>query len=295
MRRSLRSPAALLALLVLSLVAGRTAAQTAGQGTDPLDALALSDPRLRPSQLLEPFEAVRASLAPQVADGWAGFLRRTGAAWTAQVNRQSGWIESAEGGSIPSTGLPALERTARGFLPQVAPLLGLHPNEMVLNTSRSGQPADHLWIVDFDVHRGGLPVDGARVVFRVNNGHLVQLGTENLPSPDAAVPEARIGRTEALARLADHVGGFSAADTFFDGGSLHLLPVAGKGGRGLALVWQLGFRRAGSTGTWRARVDATSGELLEFLDINRYAEVLGGVYPVSPAVGPETVLPARRR
>jgi hypothetical protein len=38
-------------------------------------------------------------------------------------------------------------------------------------------------------------------------------------------------------------------------------------------------------------VDATTGELLELLDINRYAQVLGGVFASSPVIAPETVLP----
>ncbi len=42
------------------------------------------------------------------------------------------------------------------FLPRVAPLLGVDPASLVLNQGRSGQPADHLWFVDFDVE-----IDGA--------------------------------------------------------------------------------------------------------------------------------------
>ncbi|HYU32499.1 MAG TPA: fibronectin type III domain-containing protein, partial [Thermoanaerobaculia bacterium] len=82
----------------------------------------------------------------------------------------------------------------------------------------------------------------------------------------------------------------------------HLLPVARLdghfsdgfapgNGRGLALVWQLTFRRRGETGTWRARVDATTGQLLELVDSNLYGKVNGGVYTLSPAVGSEVVLP----
>jgi hypothetical protein len=41
-------------------------------------------------------------------------------------------------------------------------------------------------------------------------------------------------------------------------------------GRGLARVWQFVFERRGVIGTFRARVDATNGELLEFRDISEY-------------------------
>ncbi len=97
-------------------------------------------------------------------------------------------------------------------------------------------------------------------------------------------------RNQALKTLAAYVGGFGAADVFLDGGSQRLIPMAladsrfpdgferGKG-RGLARVWQFLFRRAGDHGTWRARIDATSGKMIEFRDINDYAtaQVAGGV------------------
>src|SRR6185436_17481036 len=156
---------------------------------------------------------------------------------------------------------------------------------------------------DFDVKRSGRIVEGARVVFRVSQGNLVQLGAESLPAPGRAAPaQESVRREEALATLAARIRGFQAADTFLDGGSLHLLPVAltdprfAEGfepgqGRGLALVWQFEFRRQKETGTWRARIDAVSGELLELVDTNKYARAHGGVYPVSWRASPETVLP----
>ncbi|NJL71741.1 MAG: hypothetical protein HC888_09025 [Candidatus Competibacteraceae bacterium] len=41
------------------------------------------------------------------------------------------------------------------------------------------------------------------------------------------------------------------------------------------------MERRGERGSWRAQVDARSGELLSFADANRYAWVRGGVYPVT--------------
>ena len=47
-------------------------------------------------------------------------------------------------------------------------------------------------------------------------------------------------------------------------------------------------------GTWRARVDAATGEVLELSDINDYAaaQVTGGTYLNSPTTGSEVVRPA---
>jgi hypothetical protein len=151
--------------------------------------------------------------------------------------------------------------------------------------------ADHLWLVDFDVEIDGFAVEGARVVFRVNNGNLIQFGTENLPAPGGRAPSEDIGRKAALSILADHIGGFSALDTFVDGGTQRLIPLATGNGRGLARVWSFVFQRRGSRGTWRARIDAATGEILEFQDVNAYAQVNGGVHPSSYVFADETVLP----
>ncbi len=107
-----------------------------------------------------------------------------------------------------------------------------------------------------------------------------------------------------MAMVSKYIGGLSAADALLDSGSLHLLPAnvqstraadgfAFGAGRGLVSVWQLTFRRDGVIGTWRARVNASTGALLELADVNDYtsAQVTGGVYQSSPANGPEIVRP----
>ena len=57
------------------------------------------------------------------------------------------------------------------------------------------------------------------------------------------------------------------------------------------MAWQLSFRRKEETGTWQARIDAATGELLELRDVNVYGRVTGGVFPESSTVGGETILP----
>lgn len=295
---------------LLLLTAGSLSAQVPRQGGDALSALAFSDSRLKPASAIEPLEAAQASLSPEVRSSWAGFQAASPVRWQAYVDRRTGHLESAVGGGLRwysgTTDLKALESAARAFLPRIAPLLGIDaadlPASLELDRGRSGKPSDHLWYVDFNVRRGGLIVEGARVVFRVSNGNLVEIGAENLPSPHAAVPAARIDRAQALAALTAFVGGFSAADSFVDGGSLHLLPAnlsdpgfaagfAPGDGRGLALVWEISFVRRGITGTWRARIDAETGQVVEFLDLNRYGQATGGAFSISPTTTPEAAYP----
>jgi hypothetical protein len=177
---------------------------------------------------------------------------------------------------------------ARREIDLLGPALGAGNKDLVLSSGRSGHPADHLWFIDFDLVREGLVVEGAHVVFRVNNGNLIELGSEYLPSPGTQVPPTTINRAKARAVLSKYIGGLKAADQLVDAGSLHLLPAnvgspksargyeAGRGRR-IVKVWQFTFRRPGVIGTFRARIDATTGKLIEFQDVNRYAQVTGGV------------------
>jgi hypothetical protein len=320
-----------LTLLVLlsALVAAPAMAQVAKQGNDVLSSLAFVHEKLNAAEQVEPIEHVRAIADKSLQNGWEAFRIGVGpvADWKATIDKRTGLVSLAEGGNVawvpgrgnqmttadlggllkskPQVDLEVMDSIARGYLPRVKSFLGVDPNQLVLNHGRSGQPASHVWFVDYDVVRDGMVVEGARVVFRVNNGNLVQYGTENLPALNAKVPPTRLSKKQALAAISQFVGGFQVGDSFRDAGSLHLLPAAipsartAEGyeygnGRGLAKVWQFVFHRDGVMGTWRARVDASKGEVLELTDINDYvsAQATGGTYLNSPTTGSEVVRPA---
>jgi hypothetical protein len=284
-------------------------------GRGGLSALAFSHEKLRSAEHVVPLE--RAASAKSIQDGWEAFRLGAGpeAKWQASVDERTGLISFAEGGNLPwipghgnrmtlqdlagdrkrkidRVDLDVLDSVARSFLPRVTEMIGVDPAELALSRGRSGQPAGYLWFVDYDVVRDGLPVEGARVLFRVNNGNLIQFGSENLPSPGAIVPPTRLTKRQARAAVAAYLGGFQKGGTFQDDGSLHLIPVGtADGGRGLAKVWQIVLRREGETPTWRARVDATTGEVVELIDVNQYAETNGGVYLESPSTTLEVTRP----
>ncbi|HWM91987.1 MAG TPA: hypothetical protein VN493_14585 [Thermoanaerobaculia bacterium] len=300
----------IVAILGLAASAAGLQAQAIPSDDNPLRSLTFASERLATGSKIELVQDVQGILPAKVRDGWTSFVLGAGGEWAGYVDLRSGQIESLVGSGIPwipgrgnslspaniaihLAGRPAvdvnvLERVTRSFLPRVAPLLGVDSGSLALNRERSGQTAAHLWRISFDVIRGGATVEGARVTFHVNSGNLIDLGVENLPSPGALPPTPKVKREAALKILADHVGGFSSVDTFQDGGSYHVIPVAledarfaegfeiGKG-RGLTGVWQFTFVREGVNGTWRGRVDAVTGELLDFVDLNHYAYVNGGI------------------
>lgn len=303
MRNGWRASTLAVGALVAALAVAPAMAQLAPEGRDTLNLLSFTNERLTPTRDIAGLESSEAAASGALLRAWDAAAAGLPGNWRAEIDRRSGKVEFAEGAGfamVPGRGntlrgaapsMASLEAAARAFLPRVSALLGVDGETLSLNAARSGQPGDHVWFVDFDVIRGGLPIDGARVVFRVNNGNLIQFGTENLPSPNTPTPAFALSAKQALQVVEAYIGGFWPQDTFRDGGSAHLLPVAvadGKfaegyeagRGRGLAAVWQFVFNRPGVTGTWRARVDATSGELLDFYDVNDYAKaaVTGGAY-----------------
>ncbi len=310
--------AALFAAGFSAVLPGTAAAQVVKEKTSALDALSVRSERMNLSGAIDSIDALASALAPEVNNNWNQF-RAVHGEWTAAIDSRNGLIASADGAGIawvPGRGnrltnadiaqylggrskpdLSVMEAIARKFVAENAKLVGVDAASLVLNSGRSGGPADYLWFVDFDVVRAGIPVDNARVVFRVNHGNLIQWGTEYVPTADVAVPKVVISQRTALANLASYVGGINpATDTMIENGTLRLVPtsrVDGKFGKGYDLtnIYQFSFRRDGVMGTWRAKIDANSGEILEFADTNDYAQASGGIYQNSPTVGAEIVRP----
>src|SRR5581483_5565069 len=170
---------------------------------------------------IEPLDNVRSVTTKSLQNGWEAFRIGAGpsADWQASIDKRTGLVTFAEGGNVawvpgrgnqitlkdlggflkarPRVDLEVLDAIARDFMPRVQSLLGIDPAQLALNRARSGQPAEHVWFVDYDVVREGMPVEGARVVFRVNNGNLIQYGTENLPVLGAPVPPTRLTARQA--------------------------------------------------------------------------------------------------
>ncbi len=303
----------------LASVASAGSAQTMQtHDAGPLARLATIGEALSPPPSVALLDQAPDGLAADVPDAWSRFQTEAGGTWVGYVDRRSGYLEFAEGSGrpwIPGAGnnltradiasflggsstidLAAMDRIARAFLPEVSSLLGVDADDLKLSEGRSGPMSDYLWYVDYDVYRGGWKIEGARVMFRINHGNLVQFGTEGVPPPNVNVPFPRLSRAEASQALASYIGGFSEFDAFVEEGSLRMMTRAKidvataerfrpGDGYGLLPVWELSFRRKGTIGTWRARVDALSGEIVEFGDVNEYAQAKGGAVLVQPSLG----------
>jgi hypothetical protein len=265
----------------------------------------------------DPNDASRVSLAI------ASFRSSAAGTWVTPIDRRTGRALLFEGSGIPmypgagnsllrsdvaagfydEDGRPtlaAVETMAREFLAENADLFMPSKGELTLNKGRSGIYDDgRIAFADFDWTVAGVPVLGAHVFVRMNNGNLIQAGTHlvgDVDTPTAPV----ITASSAVARALAHAGLDGRNEDILDEGHLIILPIAdsaltyeGPTGGGLAyrLAYEVAFRQKGQDPTWTARVDAMSGEVLEWFDANLYvAQVTGGVYPRT-VTDPETVWP----
>jgi hypothetical protein len=197
-----------------------------------------------------------------------------------------------------------VEARVRGFLADFPELLNVGGFDLRLDPASTVNVGDQkqVWFVELQQYHRGVPVEGAKVYFRINNGNIVQLGAEKVAEVRTS-PKPRIDRAAAIAAAVRALG-FRVDDLeeIVDPGTLKLLPALnvgeqpaekyqGAAGRGYrhVLAWEVSFRRAGDPTTWQAKVDAKSGKILSILDLNYYAQVTGGIYPVTNS-DPEVVV-----
>ena len=134
----------------------------------------------------------------------------------------------------------------------------------------------------------GLPVRGSYLTAVVRFGNLVLFGAERWGAAPASLDVAW-NLEEARARVAEHLAPLTSAGEWGRPERL-MLPTSAEsfrsgvdvgGGYDLRPVWAVRPSVADDHGHWEALVDAATGALLSFSDTNHYAEVRGGVLPVS--------------
>ncbi len=101
-------------------------------------------------------------------------------------------------------GLADVEAKLRGFMADFPELLNVGSFDLRLDAKSTVNVGD-VWFVEFQQFHRGLPVEGAKVFFRINNGNIVQLGTERVA--EVRVPATpKIGRVAALAAAVQALG-----------------------------------------------------------------------------------------
>jgi uncharacterized repeat protein (TIGR01451 family) len=174
-----------------------------------------------------------------------------------------------------------------GYVTQFQTQLGILPSEV-------GEPRvtvfDNGRVVQLHAQRviNGVPVRDAWLKTTLNSGNIVLMGTQNWATT-AVVTQPVLSANAAFDRVQSHAG---TALTLKGSPELVIVPFE-KGddpssvviGDGVTyrLVWAVTAAATGDRGTWEGLVDAQTGELLAFRDMNQYftRKASGGIFPVS--------------
>ncbi len=169
----------------------------------------------------------------------------------------------------------------RDFVASNADILRIDTGELEHRVAvHNGGELIQIWA---DRRAFGLPVRGAGFTAVINHGNLVLMGAEQWGDVvlDGVIT---MSADTALARVASFVAPMSVAALREDS-SMAILPARSASGDAYShrLVWVVRPAIPGDVGQWEGLVDATSGELLSFQDLNHYGQrtITGGVYPVS--------------
>jgi len=188
----------------------------------------------------------------------------------------------------PSSVTQQSARTALlGYVTQFQSQLGILPGEV-------GEPRvtvfDDGRVVQMHAQRviNGVPVRDAWLKTTLNSGNIVLMGTQNWVT-SAVVTQSVLSANAAFDRVQSHAG---TPLTLRRPAELVIVPfekgddpatVAIGDGLTYRLCWVVTTSVAGDGGTWEGLVDAQTGELLAFQDVNQYftRKTSGGIFPVS--------------
>ena len=320
----------LAAVMILGLWGAASEATKVKTKTASLDTLSFSQPGLRVAPQVEPDQGmVRSIASPATIEAFDRLLTVERTEWQMDYDRATGLPNYMGGKGIPwipgsgqdntvtgvDLGLPAefagkdvplnlVEAKARAFMESYKELFGASGSDLFLNREGSGPVADYLYYVSFDCTYYGLPVESARVSFTLNHGNLIEVGQEFIgPELKALDPKPSFSEDTAwqiawgfLGQVEPGVG-----DRVVGPAKLSVIPVSSEAflsgipvepGKGIKyrLVYSMVFHRDGEVGNWETRIDAHTGEVISFRDINAYGNIRGGTYksdkPFSEQVTP---------
>jgi len=244
---------------------------------------------------VEPRAIERLNPSDPLRAGWEEFKSRHEGAWKVYLDERTGMptmvsgrgIEWFSEGARAAVGLEHVVKRARAFLDENRTMLEV---DLEASTKLHG---DH-WQLVFRQAVDGVRVENARLDLHVKRGRLALFGTSHWGIPTTnGVPS--IDANEARAILDAHVGTATALFVQVEEPELTIVAIdptpasaaqhawTGPRGEGLkhVLIWRFQFRVPGEAPLWVGEVDAHDGSIRAFFDGAHYANVNGGVFPIS--------------
>ncbi len=211
-------------------------------------------------------------------------------------------LERELGESLSSITPAVVDQLMRRFIARYQDILRVDPEE--LDDGRIQNLGGDLWNINYGRRYRGYPVRRSRVIAVINHGNLVVIGTE-IWGPIHLENGIRITANEAVEAAYRFIRKRMPDDRIEVTPHIEIVPlsppedyVGGRyagplgGGFHYRMAWVFVIRRGAFGPRWEALVDADTGDLLGFRDLNVYAkkQIKGGVYPVSnDGVSPDGV------
>jgi len=231
---------------------------------------------------------------------WQSWNLSHGGSWTAQFDTLTGKPRRVFGGAIPWVPGPAnslsgsysaaeLERTARQFISDNQSLFATSNDRLRFVADIASPSTDgHMRYAAFDFSINEVLVETARLIFAVNNGNMIYWSSTNISDvPTITTPS--ISAEQALSAILTYAGVTANGIIIVEPPTLRLVPRNGPVGDLLTyqLVYEAVFKVKGGLATWAAAVDATTGVVVAFADINQYqtprgsatGRITGGIRP----------------
>ncbi len=314
---ALTKPLILLSLVaMLIFVSAPATAQKMKEPADSLDHIAFINDGTWLTMNGSEYSALGAEVPSAMVGDIEALRSATGIPWIAVVDRITGKPSILEGGMpwIPGTGmnnnlkpedfgitalqaaknempLEKVDEIAKNFLRQYPNLFNVDEKDLELAEAASGPVLDYLYNVNYRWTYNGLPVENAWLNFHLNSGNLVMFGATYISDSIKKLdPVPALSSETANEIMWSYIGEKPGPnDEILEPGYLVVQPMSTGAvlsesyfafGEGMLyrLVYVIVFRREGVVGTWEARIDAHTGELISFKDINAYGKIQGGVY-----------------
>ena len=281
-----------LTLCTLALLAGSATALVHERGSDsPLQTKEFRAPELdvTPVNLRASDSLLASELHRLGADPSVAFLDARGGRWRTLLFARPTLPGSGAGNDLSWNGDRPADDAALGELAwqRIRAFVTSHADSLRIDVDEldprvavhNGGALIQIW-ADRTAH--GLPVRGAGFTAVINHGNLVLMGIE-LWGDVALDPTPVISAKTALAQVESFVAPMEV-ESLQEQSSLTILPVSAGEGYSHRLAWTVRPTIPGDLGQWEMLVDAHSGELLAFQDLNHYGSdrtITGGVYPVA--------------
>lgn len=201
-------------------------------------------------------------------------------------------------GSLEHLTTEDIGRVFDSILQQYSSLLGVNNLELKRNDrTTSIDPNRKVWSIEYQQYEKDIPVESTAVIFRINNGRLIQFGTYKIGDISIET-DPSINSEDALLEALYNLDVDRFEISLFGNANLKIITTStnlsndkpgkkynGEDGMGYnhVLVWEYILSDIDEEHPYKLWIDAHNGEIVKLEDMLRSATVEGRVFPESSA------------